>query len=158
MNIIQAVVAIGLLAMTVGAGVSYVRSDMQSSGENASVIAAGFQTLLQADQSRQMTGAPPPDPATWSGVLFPTYGFEPKAPQGTTWSYGAGAGGRWFCLAAPKASPALRSALTSLGKQYSSVSYGVTAHCGDQPPPAATAAPPAGGDVAATLWITREGS
>ena len=158
MNIISAVVAIGLLAMTVGAGISYVRSDMQSSGENASVIAAGFQTLLQAYQSRQMTGAPPPDPASWSSVLFPTYGFEPKAPQGTSWTYGVGTGGRWFCLSAPKASPALRSAVISLGKQYSSVGYGITAHCGDPPPSAVAAAPAAGSDMAATLWITREGS
>ena len=167
MNLISTVIGIGLLALTIGAGISYINPNASAAAEAASVIASGFQALTQAYQSRQMTGAAAPDAASWESALFPAYGFEPKPPDGTGWSYASSDAGRWFCLSAPKATAALLMALASVGKRYAAASYLVSAKCGDAPATTATTAttaatktpaPAVGGRVAATLWITREGS
>ena len=109
--------------------------------------AAGAEVTIAVTAS-----APPPDAANWEATLFPAYGFEPKPPEGTAWSYGSSAAGRWFCLSAAKATEALRGVLVTVGKRYAAASYQVSAKCGD---PATT---DTGGDtLAATLWVSREG-
>ena len=171
MNLISAILGIGLIALTIGAGISYVNPGASSGAETTATVASGFQTLVQAYQSRQMTGAPPPDDATWKNALFPAYGFEPAPPAGTSWSYGSSDAGRWFCLTAPKATQALRASLAAVGKRFSAASYQVGDKCGAAPAaaggssaPAATAAATAaaaaagGNSVSATLWVSREGS
>jgi len=163
MNLLSAILGIGLLALTIGAGVSYVSPGATATAEATATVASGFQALVQAYQSRQMTGAPPPDDATWESALFPAYGFEPKPPAGASWSYGSSAAGRWFCLTAPKATPTLRATLAAVGKRFSAASYQVSDKCGAAPATAAgtaagTAATTGGDGVSATLWVTREGS
>ena len=153
MNLIPAVIGIGLLALTIGAGITYVNPGAQAAAETTAVVTAGFQSLAQAYQSRQMTGAPPPDPASWESALFPAYGFEPRPPTGGSWSYGVSAAGRWFCLSFAKAGGPTRAALASVGKRYSAVSYQISGACGD-----ATASSTTGDAVSATLWVSREGS
>ena len=152
MNLIPTLVGIALLALTIGGGISHLSPGSHVAAESAATIGAGFQSLTQAYQTRQMTGAPPPDAANWEATLFPAYGFEPKPPEGTAWSYGSSAAGRWFCLSAAKATEALRGVLVTVGKRYAAASYQVSAKCGD---PATT---DTGGDtLAATLWVSREG-
>ncbi len=157
MNLISTVVGIGFLAMTVGAGISYVNPAARSVTETMALINAGFQGLSQAYLSRQMTGAPALDPASWKSALFPAYGFEPKAPSGASWSYGADVNGRWFCLAAPRADRVMRAAIDGAGRQYSAASYLISGACGRAPAAAPTGAAGVSGDsVAATLWLSRE--
>ena len=158
MNLVSTVIAISLTAMAIGAGISYVNPSAQATAETTAVIAGGFQTLAQAYQSRQMTGAPPPDAASWQSALFPAYGSEPKPPTGMSWSYGVNAAGRWFCLTAPKVSAAQRSAFASVAKRYAAASYQVSASCGDGAAAASAspAASPGGDSLSATLWVARE--
>ncbi len=161
MNLISTIAGIGLLVLTVGAGLSYVNPAARSVAETTAVITAGFQALSQAYQARQMTGAPAPDAAAWKSALFPAYGFEPKPPGGASWSYGDDAIGRWFCLTAAKADQVMREALDGAGRHYSATSYQVSAKCGEDAAAksgtAAGAAGVAGDSVSATLWLSREG-
>ena len=152
MNLIPTIAAIGLMALTITAGLNYVSPSARSVAETAATITGGFQTLVQAYQSRQITGAQPPDVATWESALFPAYGSKPKAPDGTVWSYGSTSAGRWFCLTAAKATASLRAAMTSAGARYTAATYQVSGKCGD------ATVDSAGDSVAATLWVSREGS
>ncbi len=174
MNLLSTMIGIGLLALVVGAGISHINPGAQAAAETAAAVAAGFQNLIQAYQSRQMTGAPPPDAAAWESALFPAYGFEPQPPEGMRWSYGVSTAGRWFCLSASQATPAMRAALAAVGKRYATAGYQVSDTCGAVPVAASPTGPTStgststttgatgtaaatGGGVAATLWVSREG-
>ena len=177
MNLISTIIGIGLFALTVGAGISYINPGAQASAETAAVVTAGFQGLAQAYQSRQMTGAAPPDAASWERALFPAYGFEPRPPAGTTWSYGTTAAGRWFCLTAATATPQVRGAFALVAKRYSSAAFRVSGRCGESEmapsasgglstsasggPGTSTSGGPgtstSGAGLSATLWVAREG-
>ena len=163
MNLLSTIVSISLFALTVGAGITYINPNAGASAQTKAIVSSGLQTLAQAYQTRQITGAPPPNAETWKDALFPAFGFEPKPPDGTAWSYGTVTSGRWFCLSAPNASDSLRIALAAVAKTYSASSFVVSDACGADPvtvpaQPSATKAAAAGNSVAATLWISRGGA
>ena len=168
MNLISVVIGISLLALITSAGVSYINPNAEKTASATALVSSGFQTLAQAYQSRQITGAPSPEVATWKGALFPAYGFEPKPPDGSSWSYGASSSGRWFCLWVPAATASMRTALSAVAKNYSSSSFAVSDKCGATPETTSAQSSTAktvggsqtisvsGNSVAATLWVTRE--
>jgi len=151
MNLFGALIGIGLLVAIAGTGLSYLGPSAQSSGEARALVAAGFQALVQAYQSRTITGAPAPAADSWESALFPAYGRKPTAPAGTRWSFARSAAGAWFCLSTSRPTPALRSAFSALKPYYSAASYQVSARCGETEADSSEA-------LAATLWVTREGA
>ncbi len=155
MSVVQAVIAVALLATVTLGGVQYINADTQARIQAASLAEAGFQALDSAFRARQAAGLPAPPAgsgpaaggAEWEAALFPAFGAKPKAPAGLAWSYGADAGGAWFCLSGDAPRAVLRDALDRLAGRFPDGLYRVAGGCGGQ------AGSP--GAVAATYWVVK---
>ncbi|MCG5242922.1 hypothetical protein ACIU1J_24160 [Azospirillum doebereinerae] len=148
MNIIQAVLAVALMAMAVAGGIQYVNPNAATGTRLASQADAGFSTLESAFRSRQAGGATGPAAEAWQAALFPAYGSPPAAVAGLSWSYGVEAAGVWFCLSGPLSRDPVKQALTALATRRPQGLYDVTRSCGG-------GGGPPEGTIAATLWMQR---
>lgn len=146
MNLVSAVVAVGLFAAVTVGGIQYIGVDTEARVRMSNSADAGFQALDSAYRARQAAGLATPA-VGWESALFPSFGTKPKPPKDLTWSYGVDATGSWFCLSGVPKDHIPRDALERLKARYPEHSYAVTESC--------AAADAREGAVAATYWVVK---
>ncbi len=147
MNLITAVVTVGLFAVVTVGGIQYVGADTETRVRMSGTADAGFQALDSAFRARQAAGLPAPAAAGWEAALFPSFGTRPTPPKDLDWSYGVDATGTWFCLSGTPKDQMPRAALERLKARYAEASYTVKESC--------AAAAAKAGTVAATYWVVK---
>ncbi|RJF83590.1 hypothetical protein D3877_02770 [Azospirillum cavernae] len=147
MNLISAVVAVGLLATVTMGGVQYIGVDTEARVKFSSAADAGFQALESAFRARQAAGLAAPTAQTWEAALFPSFGARPTPPKDLAWSYGVDATGTWFCLSGTPKDQIAKTALERLKARYAEGIYAVAESCG--------AAAAQSGAVSATYWVVK---
>lgn len=147
MNLISAVVAVGLFATVTVGGIQYIGVGTEARVRLGNAADAGFQTLDSAFRARQAAGLAAPAAEDWEAALFPSFGAKPTTPKDLTWSYGVDATGTWFCLSGNPQDGVARTALDGLTARYPEDGYRVTDACGG--------AAKREGSVAATYWVVK---
>lgn len=147
MNLVSAIVAVGLFAAVTVGGIQYIGVDTEARVRTSGAADAGFQALDSAFRARQAAGLSAPTTQNWEAALFPSFGTRPTPPKDLAWSYGVDATGTWFCLSGTPKDQIPRTALERLKARYPEASYAVTKSCG--------AAATQDGMVAATYWVVK---
>ncbi len=147
MNLVSAVVTIGLVATVTVGGIQYIGADTEARVKLTSSTDAGFQALDSAFRSRQAAGLASPTAAGWEADLFPSFGNRPTPPTNLSWSFGVDRTGTWFCLSGTPKDQITKPALERLKARYLDGYYAVSDACG--------AGAAQAGRVAATYWIVK---
>lgn len=147
MNLVSAVVTVGLFAVVTVGGIQYVGADTEARVRMSNTADTGFQALDAAFRARQAAGLAAPAAAGWEAALFPSFGTKPTPPKDLVWSYGVDATGTWFCLSGTPKQGFAREALDRLTTRYPEDGYRVTDACGG--------GAKREGSVAATYWVVK---
>jgi hypothetical protein len=96
LQILMVVLAIALLAVVVGAGVSYVSLDAGQRYASSQMLSSGFQAWERAYTAYRIANRASPATAEDLAAFLPSGGL--KAPSGMVWGFGRDASGAFACL------------------------------------------------------------
>lgn len=151
-QLLGAVLAIGLTGAVISMSLTYVNPAMAHAHGLSNRFEKSFLELKQGRDDYVVVHAVEPNALP---DIAPSFVFLPPAPQGMSWSLGAGGvgnTGRYFCLSG-EASPVTLKAIERLGTVFSPQAYFVNGSCGSL----SSNFPTTEGakvTVAATLWVS----
>lgn len=150
MNILGALVGLGMIAVAVAGGIQYVKPSASRRAELAARMEAGFNALDVAYRAVRAGGLPAPATDGWEDALFPAGSAPPAGIAGLSWSYGNDAAGVWFCLSGVTTDAVVPEALSRLSSRLALGRYATAAEC-------AGADASTDGRTAGTLWMRKAG-